>query len=122
MHEGLKVDFDFGKEWLIVCSKDDVLIGQQSGRHAPEIPFSTNVGAWSEHHFHPMFVGEMEKPNQVLVSSGVVELTLPDLVVVPHDVDTQGIHAHSLDHQDSVFPVLIWDSRIMHFSRIDLRW
>jgi hypothetical protein len=40
-------------------------------------------------------------------------------VVVPHNIDTEGVQSHRLQHQDAVLPVLIWDSTVMYLSGID---
>ena len=40
-------------------------------------------------------------------------------MVVPHDVDTQSIESHRLDHFYPVFPVLNGDPRVMNFTSIN---
>lgn len=42
-------------------------------------------------------------------------------MVIPHDIDTEGIQPHSLNHQNTMLPVLDRNPRIMNFPSIDLR-
>jgi hypothetical protein len=42
--------------------------------------------------------------------------------MIPHDVYTEGIKAHSLDHLKPVFPILIRNSGIMNLSRKYFIW
>lgn len=40
-------------------------------------------------------------------------------MVVPHDVDTQSVHAHGFNHQDTMLPILDRDSGKVYLTRID---
>ena len=39
---------------------------------------------------------------------------------IPHDIDTQGIKPHGLDHLKPMFPILMRDSRVVDLSSEDL--
>jgi hypothetical protein len=40
-------------------------------------------------------------------------------VIVPHDIDTQRIEAHGLDHEDAVLPVLAGEAGVVDLSGVD---
>ena len=39
-------------------------------------------------------------------------------MIIPHDVNTQGIESHGFDHLDSMFPVFNWDSGVVDFTGV----
>ena len=43
-------------------------------------------------------------------------------MVVPHDVDTECVEAHGLDHLQTVLPVFHGNSGIMHLACYQLCW
>lgn len=66
-----------------------------------------------------MFSSQFQKKGEIAVFVCKVEDSFGYLVVVPHYVNAQGIHAHCFDHNNSVLPILVREAAVLHFSRVD---
>lgn len=68
-----------------------------------------------------MFFSQVQKVRQIFVLSLEIEFAPLYFVVVPHDIDTECVESHRLDHQYPMLPILDWDARIVDFTCVYLR-
>lgn len=40
-------------------------------------------------------------------------------MIIPHDIDTESIEPHCLNHYNSMLPILVWHSWVMNFPCVD---
>lgn len=118
-YQSLEVDFGLSEEDLVICPQFDARSIQKPSRHASEIPFRTDIRSRPEKHHHFMLLCQFQKESQIFIASLEIELSTGSLMIIPDDVDTQGIQAESLYHQDPVLPVLDGNSGVVDFACVD---
>lgn len=68
-----------------------------------------------------MFLSKFQKSTKILIVSLEIELSLFDFVIVPHNVNTERVHPHGLDHHNTMLPVLDRNPRVVYLPRIQFR-
>ena len=92
------------------------LYSKETSWQSSEIPLGTDVRSWSEDDMHILLFGEIEELWEIFGWGLEVEHVFLDFMVVPHDVDAEGIETHGFDHLYSVLPVLRDDSGVVDLS------
>lgn len=67
-----------------------------------------------------MLLSQLKEVTEIFVISFEIEPPSLNFMVVPHDVDAEGVEAHRLDHHDPVLPVFDWDPGVVDFAGIKL--
>lgn len=98
------------------------LYAEESGGQSPEIPFRADIRPRPQQYLHIMLYRQFDKPHQISIICAEIEPPIPELVVIPHDVNAQWVEPHPLDHFDAVLPVLPRNARIVDFSGVDRQY
>ena len=111
-----EVYFDLLLVFLVGRANLETIDSEKSGWEVTEIPLGADVGFWSYKYFEIVFLGELQEEFEIFVACVKIEDSFGELVMVPHDVDADGVESHGFDHLEVVFPVLYWHSAVLNLS------
>lgn len=112
-------NFDLIFVKIIVLPNIHILDAEESSRQSSEIPLSTDIRPRSKYNFHIQFLSQLQEMCKIFLRRLKIKDSLLDLMIVPHNINTDGIEAHCLDHGDAVLPVLRDDSGVVDLSGVE---
>ena len=99
----------------------DAVIFEEPLRQTAHLPLRADVGSGAYNDVHTVFLRKAAKFGNVFVARKI-KFALFHFVVIPKNVNAQCIHTQRLAHLDTVFPIFLWDARIMDFGGLYEKW
>ena len=104
---------------IIVLPNIHFLYAEESSRQSSKIPLRTDIRARSQHNLHIQFLSQLQEMCKIFLRRLKIKDSLLYLMIVPHNINTDGIEAHPLDHGDAVLPVFRDDSGVVNLSGVE---
>ena len=115
----LDISFAIRHETRVLTTISQVLFFQEPRRITSEIPFRTHVWPGTKNDIQPFFLCNTYKLGNIRLSAEIKYSGLP-FVEVPEYISRHGVQPHCMRSVQTVTPILVRNTGIMHFSAYQL--
>src|SRR5437773_1516141 len=118
------IDVSFYSSHILAvhASDFDVRNFQEISWQSSKIPFGADIRARSQQHPHFFLLTNPNELSDISVLSFKIKDSLGSFMIVPENINSNGITSHRFSHLYPVPPIFFWDPCRMHFTADDLEW